>query len=608
MTTFAVVDNNQLLDSVNYLLSNLNQSDTGNANVIIPGNVLTANATTGIVQPYGSNILPPTWFSFQWINLRYATNATGTQNFSSSPTNALYFGIYNSTTATPSANPAAYTWTEVAGGFGTTKTIYYSSIGGRRAQWVAAASAPSADFLASTPNVAINLDIVTTAAGTPGTRGPIAMAYVITPSDPTVATSSTLTTWFEAPRTNVVAPIGTGLAPPVTGDTASFTWAAGPGSPTVTYSYNGSIWVPVTGQVISGNVIITGTLAGNAIIAGTITGDRIAANTITGNTIQLSAITGNLIANTTITGDKIVTGTITANNIAANTITANNIAVATITSAQIAANTIQGNNIAAGTITANNLAANTLTANTVVSTGATLGSNTSQGFWLQGNTGNARFGNSVSIGNQLTVGEAARFGNSVVIGNNLTIGNILTIGNSAVIGGNLAVSGLITAGNLISNTVATLTMQPNSVSSTSAAQNYSGRIATNATAGQYYVLTPTVTVDVPTPGATLTVQWSGSITVQWSVGAANVIITWALFRSVGGGAFSLQNSTSTQGSPYTFTSSNGFTYVDTNNATYGTGVTYRYYVAVRADAATGSFSFLNIDRLNSSIFAQNLKR
>ena len=594
MSTFAVASHDQVLDSVNYLLSNLNQ--TGNANVVIPGNVLTANTVTGIVQTYGSTTLPPTWFAYQWVNLRYATSPTGSTGFSTSPTNATYFGIYNSETATPSSNPAAYTWTEVAGGFGTTKTIYYSSIGGRREQWIAAASAPSTDFLASTPGVAINLDIVTTAAGLPGTRGPIAMAYVVTPSDPTVATSATLTTWFEAPRTNVVAPIGTGLAPPVTGDTASFTYTAGVGSPSVTYTYNGSIWVPVAAQVISGNVIVTGTLAGNAIIAGTITGDRIAGNTITGNTIQLSTITGNLIANTTITGDKIVTGTITANNIAANTITANNIAAATITSAQIAANTILGNNIAAGTITANNLAANTLTANTVVSTGATLGSNTSQGFWLQGNTGNARFGNSVSIGNQLTVGNNATFGNSVIIGNNATIGNNLSVGN------------LITTGTLIANTVATLTMQPASVSSSAAAQNYSGRIATNATAGTYYGLTPTVSVDVPTANATITVQWSGSITVQWTTGATSVAITWGLFRSVGGGPFTLQTSTSTTGSPYIFTSSNGFTYADTNATTYGSLVTYRYYVAVRADGVSGSFSFLNIDRNNSSIFAQNIKR
>jgi hypothetical protein len=269
-------------------------------------------------------------------------------------------------------------------------------------------------------NVAINLDVVTTAAGTPGERGPIAMAYVITPANPITATPTQLSTWFSAPRDAVSAPIGTGLSPPVVGDTAQFTYAAGVGQPTIAYTFNGSIWVPVTGQVIPGNVIVTGTLAANAIVSGSITATQIAANTITANNI--------------------LTNTITATQIAANTITANNIAAGTITATQIAAATITGNNIAAGTITANNLAANTLTANTVVSTGATIGSYTSPGFWLQGSSGNARFGNTLSIGNNLTVG------------------------NNASIGGNLTVSGLISSGSLSSNTVSTTTIVPNSVS------------------------------------------------------------------------------------------------------------------------------------------------
>jgi osmotically-inducible protein OsmY len=466
MTTFAVSDNSQLLDSVNYLLSNLNQ--TGNANVVIPGNVLTANTTTGIIQTYGSNTVPPTWFAYQWVNLRYATNATGSQNFSSSPTNATYFGIYNSETATPSANPAAYTWTEVAGGFGTTKTIYYSSIGGRRQQWVASASSPSSDFVESTPDVAINLDIVTTAAGTPGTRGPIAMAYVVTPSDPTVATSATLTTWFEAPRTNVVAPIGTGLAPPVTGDTASFTWVAGPGAPTVTYSYNGSIWVPVTGQVISGNVIITGTLAGNAIIAGTITGDRIAGDTITGNKIAGNTITGNLIVASTITGDKISGNTITGNLIQGNTIqgtslvigtvTGNRIANGAIDTAQvangaitdtlIAATTITGGKIATGTITATNIAAGTITATQIAANTITAGQ---------------------IAANTITAGQIAaatitseKIQSNTITANNIATGTLTTQNFTAnTINGAVILSGSISTDKLTANAITVNTVISN---------------------------------------------------------------------------------------------------------------------------------------------------
>ena len=290
MGTFAITDSEEVLSAVNYLLSNQGQG-SGNANVTIPGNVLVANSTSGIISTYANATAQATWFEYPFVNLRYANNATGTSGFSTVPTNSNYFGIYNSISPTPSANPAAYNWNQVAGGFGTTKIIYYSSIGGRRVVWAPANSAPSSDYVASVANVAINLDVVTTAAGTPGQRGPIAMAYVITPANPITATPTQLSTWFSAPRDAVTAPIGTGLSPPVVGDTAQFTYSAGVGQPTVAYTFNGSIWVPVTGQVIPGNVIVTGTLAANAIVSGSITATQIAANTITANNILTNTIT-----------------------------------------------------------------------------------------------------------------------------------------------------------------------------------------------------------------------------------------------------------------------------------------------------------------------------
>jgi hypothetical protein len=363
------------------------------------------------------------------------------------PTNSLYFGVYNSNIATPSTNPAEYVWREVAGGFGTTKDIYYSSIGGRQIQFAAANTAPSSNFVISVANVAIDLDVITTAAGLPGERGPVVMAAVLTTADPTTASPSTLTGWFSSSRSSLTPPVGTGLTP-VVGDTALFTYPVSGVS--AAYEYNGSVWVSVTGQVISGRTIVDNTLNGVAVIddtlngsavvvnslAGTklifssVTGDKIVANTITGNTIQVGTLTGNLIAANTITGNTIQVGTLTGNLIAANTITSNN----------IAANTIVANNIAGGTITADKLAANVLIANTVVSTGATIGNFASPGFWLQGSTGNARFGNTVSIGNSLT------------------------IGNNASIGGNLTVSGLISSGGLVANTVDTTQVVTSAIS------------------------------------------------------------------------------------------------------------------------------------------------
>ena len=449
MTTFAVTDPDHTISAINYLLSNLN-TGTGTGNVVIPGNVLVANTTTGVVSQYGNTAV--FGYLYQWVNLRYSNNSTGgSGSFSTVPTNANYFGVFNSVTSTPSSNPTDYQWYQVAGGFGTSNILYYSAIGGRQVVWAAANSAPSSSFVASVANVAINLDIVTTAAGTPGERGPVVMAGVITTADPNTATSSTLTVWFSSPRDATSAPIGTGLTP-VTGDTASFTYAAGAGQPQASYSYNGSIWVPVDGQVISGNVIVRGTIAGNAMIANTITATQIAADTITATQIAAN----------TITSSRIATGTITATNIAANTITGNNIAAGTITTNNFTANTIQGNIIAAGTITADQLAANAITANTVVSSGAVLGSNASLGFWLDGTTGNARFGNSISIGNQLTVGINAN------------------------IGGNLFVSGLITGGGLNSNTVTTNTVAPGNISSGFGIQSTGPNYAPPATGSWLY--------------------------------------------------------------------------------------------------------------------------
>jgi len=487
MTTFAVTNSDELLPAVNYLLSNLD-TQTVTGNISVPGNVLVANTTTGVISQYGNSSV--FGYLYQYVNLRYSNNAVGTAGFDVNSNNYSYFGVFNSSGPTPSSNPASYQWYEVSPPFdlATSRTLYYSAIGGRQIQWAAASSPPSSNYVITVANVAIDLDVVTTAAGLPGERGPVVMAGVITTADPNFATSSTLTTWFEAPRNANTAPIGTGLSPPVVGDTASFTYAAGVGQPQAAYNYNGSIWIPVDGQVISGNVIVRGTIAGNAMIANTITATQIAAGTITATQIAANTITANNIA----------VGTITATQIAANTITGNNIAAGTITTNNFTANTIQGNIIAAGTITAEQLAANAITANTVVSTGAVLGNDASLGFWLDGTTGNARFGNSISIGNQLTVGSGANIGASLIVGNN------------ASIGGNLAVAGLVTSGNLNANTVQTTTITTGAVSTfTSYQLAGSGSFAPSLTSGVW------TTWPATTGGLTITTVQSNQTVFLW---------------------------------------------------------------------------------------------
>jgi carbonic anhydrase/acetyltransferase-like protein (isoleucine patch superfamily) len=446
MTTFAVTNSDQLLPAVNYLLSNLD-TQTVQGNITIPGNVLVANTTTGVVSQSGNST--PFAYLYQYVNLRYSNNATGTDGFDTTSNNFSYFGVFNSTGPTPSSNPASYQWYEVDPPFDTAtlRTLYYSAIGGRQIQWAAASSPPSSNYVITVANVAIDLDVVTTAAGTPGERGPVVMAAVITTADPNTATAATLTGWFEAPRDANTAPIGTGLIPPVVGDTASFTWAAGAGQPQAAYEYNGSIWLPVNGQVVSGNVIVRGTIAGNAMIANTITATQIATGTITATQIAAN----------TITAGQIAANTITSGQIAANTITGNNIAAGTITTDNFTANTIQGNIIAAGTITAEQLAANAITANTVVSSGAVLGSNASLGFWLDGTTGNARFGNNLSIGSSVTIGTVISGGQlapNSVGATQIINGSITTQKFTAnTINGNIISAGTITAEQLSANAI-----------------------------------------------------------------------------------------------------------------------------------------------------------
>jgi hypothetical protein len=669
MTTFAVTDPAHTIAAINYALSNLG---TGNVtgNTTIPGNVLVANTTTGVVSQYGNARV--FGYIYQWVNLRYSNNSTGGGgSFSTVPTNANYYGVFNSVSSAPSTNPTDYQWYEVAGGFGTSNYLFYSAIGGRQVQWAAANTAPSSAYVQSVANVAINLDIVTTANGTPGSRGPVVMADVVTTADPTTATSSQLTSWFSAARDATTPPIGTGLTP-VTGDTASFTYAAGAGQPQASYNYNGSIWVPVTGQVISGNVIVRGTIAGNAMIANTITATQIAADTITGDKIAVNTVTANNIA----------TGTITATQIAANTITGNNIAAGTITTNNFTANTIQGNIIAAGTITAEQLAANAITANTVVSSGAVLGNDASVGFWLDGTTGNARFGNNLSIGTSVTIGTVISGGtltantvgstqivngsittnkftantingniiqagtlsanalvaNTIIaansiqsnnavfgsntspgywldsttgnarFGGNISIGNNLSIGNNASIGGNLTVTGLINGGNLNANTVSTLTVLPGNISSSAGIQQGSSQIGSNATLGTYYNVTGLVSVDVPTPNAVITVNWSSSNYVIWQ-GSGTIYLTYRLLRSVGGGAFTtLQSVQLGPFNPFVVRTPAGFNYLDTATTNYGPGSTYRYQVQVAVTAGTGAPTFVQIYNDFSTIIAQNLKR
>ena len=192
--------------------------------------------------------------------------------------------------------------------------------------------------------------------GPQGNRGFLPMAYVVTPATPVGASQVNLTTWFSAPRTANTAPIGTGYTP-ITGDTAVFTYAGGPGQPSATYTYNASnVWATANAQVIDGNVIVNGTITSNKINVNDVfainiqstnanigninsagywlqanTGNaRFGGNVFIGNTATIGA---NLIVgdNASIGSNLAVSGLITAGALNVNTVNTQNIVPQAVT-------------------------------------------------------------------------------------------------------------------------------------------------------------------------------------------------------------------------------------------------------------------------------------
>ena len=201
MSTFAVTNSDQVLPAVNYLLANL---DT------LPGNVLVANTSTGVVSQTGNST--PFAYLYQYVNVRYSNNATGTAGFDTNSNNYSYFGVYNSTTSTASTNPSAYQWFEVSPPFNsaTSRTLYYASIGGRQIQWVAANALPASNFVVTSPGVAIDLDIVTGTTGTDGFSIVVPNVYqraLTTPATPTGGS-------YDFDTTTLTPPVGWSADPP----------------------------------------------------------------------------------------------------------------------------------------------------------------------------------------------------------------------------------------------------------------------------------------------------------------------------------------------------------------------------------------------------------
>lgn len=137
----------EISEAINYLLANF-------------GPNLSADPNTGqITGPSGIVIA----YLYRYLSVKYADSFDGSLNFSNSPTGRGYYGVNNSNSTTESTNPADYIWYKVAGGFGTTKFLFYQTTGGRSINFVIATTAPS-DSYVQDAGTAIDLDILTSGA------------------------------------------------------------------------------------------------------------------------------------------------------------------------------------------------------------------------------------------------------------------------------------------------------------------------------------------------------------------------------------------------------------------------------------------------------------
>jgi hypothetical protein len=236
----------EISEAVNYLLGNFGQSST-------------ADPSTGqIVGPSGV----VTGYLYKYLSVKYADSFDGTVNFSNVPTGRLYYGVRNSDSSVESTNPADYIWYLVAGGFGSTKFLWYITTGGRQIQFSISTTLPNSGWVQD-DGTAIDLDII---SGSGGVANFVVIRITNDSSAPTDA--------------ECIGAIG---RTPIDGDLCTINYNSGISS--IVYKYT------------TGWAIFQKYITGDLIVANSIVGNNIAANTITAanlNVTQLSAISANM--------------------------------------------------------------------------------------------------------------------------------------------------------------------------------------------------------------------------------------------------------------------------------------------------------------------------
>jgi hypothetical protein len=196
----------EISEAINYLLANF-------------GSNLVADNTTGIISgPSGVLIA----YLYQYLAVKYADSFDGSVNFSNSPTNRQFYGLRNTNSSLESTDFADYIWYRAAGGFGTTKFLFYQTSGGRQVNFYVGTTAPDATYLQET-GPAIDLDFLTTTTTIAYNSALPTIYQWTTSSTPPARPSTTSTyTWATGAYT---APAGWSTTQPVNTTPGSYLWA-----------------------------------------------------------------------------------------------------------------------------------------------------------------------------------------------------------------------------------------------------------------------------------------------------------------------------------------------------------------------------------------------
>ena len=183
----------EISEAINYLLANFGpnlSADPNNGQISGPSGVVIA-------------------YLYQYIAVKYADSFDGTLNFSNSPTGRLYYGLRNTNSSVESTNPADYIWFLAAGGFGSTKFLFYQTNGGRQINFFVGTTAPNSTYLQESGS-SIDLDVVTTTTAY-NTAAPSIYIWTSTSTPPARPSTTSTYTWstgaYSAPSGWTTAPI-----------------------------------------------------------------------------------------------------------------------------------------------------------------------------------------------------------------------------------------------------------------------------------------------------------------------------------------------------------------------------------------------------------------